>query len=28
MAKKTVFACEACGYETLKWMGRCPKCGA
>ncbi|OPX99254.1 MAG: hypothetical protein A4E58_00375 [Syntrophorhabdus sp. PtaB.Bin006] len=27
MAKKTVFACEACGYETLKWMGRCPKCG-
>jgi len=27
MAKKTVFACEACGHETLKWMGKCPKCG-
>ncbi len=26
MAKKTVFACEACGHETLKWMGKCPKC--
>ena len=21
MAKKTVFACEACGHETPKWMG-------
>lgn len=28
MAKKTVFACEACGYEALKWLGKCPKCGA
>lgn len=28
MAKKTVFACEGCGYETLKWMGKCPQCGA
>jgi DNA repair protein RadA/Sms len=27
MGKKTVFACEACGHETLKWMGKCPKCG-
>ncbi len=27
MAKKTVFACEACGYEALKWLGKCPKCG-
>lgn len=27
MAKKTVFACEACGHETLKWMGKCTKCG-
>ncbi|HVN95302.1 MAG TPA: DNA repair protein RadA [Syntrophorhabdaceae bacterium] len=26
MAKKTVFVCENCGYETFKWMGRCPKC--
>ena len=27
MAKKTVFVCDACGYETFKWMGKCPKCG-
>lgn len=27
MAKKTVFSCEACGHETFKWMGKCPKCG-
>lgn len=20
--------CQACGYETPKWMGRCPSCGA
>jgi DNA repair protein RadA/Sms len=24
--KKAAFVCEACGYETLKWMGRCPRC--
>ena len=29
MAKtKTVFFCTECGYETLKWMGRCPGCGS
>ncbi len=29
MAKtKTVFFCTNCGNETLKWMGRCPSCGA
>ena len=29
MAKaKTVFYCTNCGNETLKWMGRCPGCGA
>ena len=29
MAKtKTVFFCTSCGYETPKWMGRCPGCGA
>lgn len=28
MAKrKTVFECEACGYRSSKWMGRCPDCG-
>lgn len=29
MAKeKTLFACTACGYETAKWTGKCPGCGA
>ncbi len=29
MAKtKSVFFCTDCGYETPKWMGRCPGCGA
>jgi len=29
MAKaKTVFFCTNCGNETLRWMGRCPGCGA
>ncbi|MFD1395712.1 DNA repair protein RadA [Kroppenstedtia eburnea] len=28
MAKnKTKFACQECGYESPKWMGRCPGCG-
>ena len=25
--KKTKFMCQACGYESPKWMGRCPGCG-
>ncbi len=29
MAKiKTSFACTACGYESPRWAGRCPSCGA
>ena len=29
MAKeKTVFLCNDCGYESPKWAGRCPACGA
>ena len=29
MAKaKTVFVCNDCGYESPKWLGRCPACGA
>jgi DNA repair protein RadA/Sms len=24
---KTVFSCQECGYQTPKWMGRCPGCG-
>ncbi|GAK04701.1 LOW QUALITY PROTEIN: DNA repair protein RadA [Geomicrobium sp. JCM 19037] len=27
MAKtKTKFVCQECGYESMKWMGRCPGC--
>lgn len=28
MSKKTIFLCEACGYETFKWMGKCPRCAS
>ncbi len=30
MAKKkqTLFVCQECGYDTSKWMGKCPNCGA
>lgn len=28
MKSKTVFFCSDCGFETPKWMGRCPSCGA
>lgn len=24
---KSAFACQACGYHTTKWLGRCPDCG-
>lgn len=29
MAKKasTVFVCNSCGYESSKWLGKCPSCG-
>ncbi|MCF8302436.1 MAG: DNA repair protein RadA [Bacteroidales bacterium] len=28
MAKtKTSFYCQSCGYQTSKWLGRCPSCG-
>jgi DNA repair protein RadA/Sms len=28
MAKvKTKFVCQECGYETAKWLGKCPSCG-
>lgn len=26
--RKTVFVCQECGSESLKWMGQCPVCGA
>jgi DNA repair protein RadA/Sms len=25
---KQTFICEACGHETFKWMGKCPRCNA
>lgn len=25
--KKIIFECVACGYETPKWLGKCPNCG-
>lgn len=29
MAKvKSVFVCQECGYESPKWMGKCPGCGS
>src|SRR5690606_348829 len=30
MAKKTklVFACRECGYNSPKWLGKCPSCNA
>ena len=29
MAKeKTTYCCSACGYETPRWMGKCPGCNA
>lgn len=28
MAKnKTYFSCQQCGYESPKWLGKCPECG-
>ncbi len=27
MKKKfTIFSCSSCGYQSLKWLGRCPEC--
>jgi len=29
MAKpRSVYACQSCGFQTAKWLGRCPECGA
>ena len=24
---KSIFFCQACGYESPKWLGKCPSCG-
>ncbi len=26
MKNKTVFVCNECGYESAKWLGKCPAC--
>lgn len=26
MKQKTVFVCKECGYEAIKWLGKCPSC--
>ena len=26
--KKIIYECLACGYESPKWLGKCPNCGA
>ena len=26
MAEKTKYVCSECGYETVKWLGKCPAC--
>ncbi len=28
MKTKTIYNCTSCGYESPKWMGKCPQCGA
>jgi DNA repair protein RadA/Sms len=28
MKTKTFFQCQACGYTSPKWLGKCPDCGA
>lgn len=29
MAKsKTIFYCQSCGYESAKWLGKCPSCNS
>ena len=25
---KTVFVCNECGYESSKWLGKCPGCNS
>lgn len=27
-SNKTVFVCNECGYESPKWMGKCPACNS
>src|SRR6188508_3228083 len=25
---RTVYACQTCGHQSSKWLGKCPDCGA
>ncbi|MFA7674754.1 MAG: DNA repair protein RadA [Endomicrobiia bacterium] len=25
---KTIFVCQSCGHESLKWLGKCPSCSS
>ena len=27
MKSKVVYVCSECGYESAKWIGKCPGCG-
>jgi len=26
--KKTKYVCQSCGYESLRWLGKCPQCNS
>ena len=26
MKKETIFTCNVCGYQTPRWLGKCPDC--
>lgn len=28
MKQKSIYSCQQCGYQSPKWLGRCPDCGA
>ncbi|MFO7302345.1 MAG: DNA repair protein RadA [Acidobacteriota bacterium] len=28
MKSRTLFSCQSCGFQSPKWLGRCPDCGA
>jgi len=28
MKNRTVFSCQSCGYQSPKWLGRCPDCSS
>lgn len=28
MKNKTIFVCQNCGYQSLRWLGRCPDCSS